>query len=353
MRIELQVVLIVSALWMGCGHAWFWGPAETTTPAPAVDPPEGSGSLTGTEEPQRLTETITGAGAEIVDVANGIPKLVPTWDATTEALRLTTVRPTSLPKEEESHPEREESHPGKEESHPGKEESHPENGESENVTAGMPSDAEKLGNGSSSPEDAIQTPETGHQHSFSSQKPVASPTAVSSQAPLESKKPATETPPPAAVEETQHCLFPEPTLPFCSFEGRKSFAAPNHFNHSSVEEVQALYSQWAWLLQSHCHHSLEWFFCLLLVPVCGPEAQLPCRSWCELLRDSCWTYLDEGRLPVECHTLPDDQGTEPKCLSVSNQKGQKILQDEPSGGVMACLVLAPGPPLSMTLRCND
>ena len=168
--------------------------------------------------------------------------------------------------------------------------------------------------------DTIHTPKTGHQHSLTGQKPVATPTALSSLAPLECNKPANDTPV-GAVVAPQNCLFPETNLPFCSFNGGDSFAVPNHFNHSSIEEVQAHFSQWAWLLRSRCHHSLEWLFCLLLVPKCGPGARLPCRSSCEVLRDSCWTILDEGRLPVECQILPDDQ-----CLSLSNQKGNPWLE---------------------------
>ncbi|TNN61895.1 Collagen alpha-1(XVIII) chain [Liparis tanakae] len=38
------------------------------------------------------------------------------------------------------------------------------------------------------------------------------------------------------------------------------------------------------------------------------------------MRDSCWALLDEGRLPVECHTLPDEEDDGYQCLSVSNQK---------------------------------
>ncbi|KAF0026136.1 hypothetical protein F2P81_020873 [Scophthalmus maximus] len=88
-------------------------------------------------------------------------------------------------------------------------------------------------------------------------------------------------------------------------------------------------NKWAWLLNSHCHHSLEWFFCLLLVPKCGSPGALPCRSFCEVLQDSCWALLDEGHLPVECHTLPEDEDDGYQCLSVSNQKedsGVSLLQ---------------------------
>lgn len=126
------------------------------------------------------------------------------------------------------------------------------------------------------------------------------------------------------VIESPQCLLLDTALPFCSSMVGERFVVPNYLNQSSVEEVQVLLNKWAWLLRSHCHYSLEWFFCLLLVPKCGsrvPMPVLPCRSVCEVLRDSCWTLLDEGRLPVECHTLPDEEDDGYQCLSLSNQKG--------------------------------
>lgn len=126
----------------------------------------------------------------------------------------------------------------------------------------------------------------------------------------------------AKKPESPQCLLLETSLPFCSSMVGQRFVVPNYLNQSTVEEVHALLNDWAWLLRSQCHHSLEWFFCLLLVPKCGPVAMLPCRSFCEVLKDSCWTLLDEGHLPVECHALPEEEEEDGyQCLSVSNQKG--------------------------------
>lgn len=132
--------------------------------------------------------------------------------------------------------------------------------------------------------------------------------------------------------DTPRCLPIDSKLPFCTRTGSKSLAVPNFLNQSSVEEVQGVLAEWAWLLRSRCHHSLEWFFCLLLMPRCRPPglpSPLPCRSFCEVLRDSCWTLLDEGRLPVECHSLPEEKHDGYQCLSVSNQKGNSRLKCHP------------------------
>lgn len=123
------------------------------------------------------------------------------------------------------------------------------------------------------------------------------------------------------LAESPQCLLLESSLPFCSSMAGQQFAVPNFLNQSSVEEVRVLLHDWAWLLNSKCHHSLEWFFCLLLLPKCGTAVQMPCRSFCEVLKDSCWTLLDQGHLPVECQALPEEEQDGCQCLSVSNQKG--------------------------------
>lgn len=115
------------------------------------------------------------------------------------------------------------------------------------------------------------------------------------------------------------CLPAPSDWPICSAKHPQSLTLPNIFNHTSVEEVGAVLREWAWLVDKGCHPSAEWFLCLLLVPGCPRRAPLPCRSFCQTLRDSCWAWLDHGRLPVACHHLPDV--APPTCVSVSNWKG--------------------------------
>lgn len=126
---------------------------------------------------------------------------------------------------------------------------------------------------------------------------------------------------PTALAESPQCLLLQSSLPFCSSMVGQQFAVPNYLNQSSVEEVRALLHDWAWLLNTKCHRSLEWFFCLLSLPKCGAAVRMPCRSFCEVLKDSCWALLDQGHLPVECQALPEEEEDGYRCLSVSNQKG--------------------------------
>lgn len=129
--------------------------------------------------------------------------------------------------------------------------------------------------------------------------------------------------------ESPHCVLVDSDLPFCHGLENSSFTVPNFFNQSSVKDVQALLGEWAFLMESGCHHAAERFFCLLAMPRCGVPGlspQMPCRSFCELLIDSCWTLLQDRRLPVECSSLPEESDDGSQCLSVSTQKGKGGLE---------------------------
>lgn len=136
---------------------------------------------------------------------------------------------------------------------------------------------------------------------------------------------ARETP----ATESARCVLVDSDLPFCHGLEKGSFTVPNFFNQSSVEDVQALLGEWAFFIQSGCHHAVERFFCLLAMPRCGVPGlspQMPCRSFCELLIDSCWTVLQDRRFPVECSSLPEESDDGKQCLSVSTQKGKGGLE---------------------------
>ncbi len=134
-------------------------------------------------------------------------------------------------------------------------------------------------------------------------------------------------PPDSHINSSDPLCLPVPSdWSICSGKQPKSFALPNFFNHTSVEEVGAVLQEWAWLTKEGCHHGAEWFLCLLLAPRCPLPAaplHLPCRSFCQVLQDSCWASLENGHLPVECHLLPEraQEPGRPACVSVSNWKG--------------------------------
>lgn len=137
----------------------------------------------------------------------------------------------------------------------------------------------------------------------------------------------TFSPPDSRINGSYPPCLPVPSdWSICSGKQPKFFTLPNFFNHTSVEEVGAVLREWAWLAREGCHHSAEWFLCLLLAPRCpSPTAplHLPCRSFCQVLQDSCWASLENGCLPVECRLLPEgaQEPGRPACVSVSNWKG--------------------------------
>ncbi|KAJ8253112.1 hypothetical protein GJAV_G00209260 [Gymnothorax javanicus] len=246
-----------SALCTGRSDAWFWNWEDPVTKPPATPSPPPTGESSGagpTDSGEEPDATIASMGAEIIDVASGIRKVVQTWDQNLDrgAHQTTTAKPTLTTKQ-----------PG--------------------VISGGAKPAESSGWG-------------------------------------------------------PHCLPLDSDLPFCTGAGQENFTVPNFLNQSRADEVRAVLREWAWLLESRCHPSLEWFYCLLLAPRCtapGSPAPLPpCRSACESLRDSCWDVLRHGRLVAACHSLPDPQHQSSQCqslpnldhqaspcLSVSNQKG--------------------------------
>lgn len=133
---------------------------------------------------------------------------------------------------------------------------------------------------------------------------------------------------PASPKDSINCLPRGSDWPYCVSHGEVTFSVPNFFNHTQAEDVVAVLNEWDWLLRSGCHHGLEWFFCLLLAPRCHQPSEksgivlLPCRTFCEVLLDSCWTVLQERGLPVACHTLPEGPEPSQPCITVSNHKGK-------------------------------
>lgn len=128
-----------------------------------------------------------------------------------------------------------------------------------------------------------------------------------------------------SLASTSQCLPLPPTLTTCSRLGIGHFWLPNHLHHTNSEEVEAAAQAWGHLLHTSCHPFLAWFFCLLLAPSCGPgppPALPPCRQFCEALEDVCWTYLDGGRLPVVCASLPSQESG--YCVFIGPAAGNQV-----------------------------
>lgn len=292
---RIRTFAIFLVLCTGTCDSWFWlsTQEENTTESP-TEVPVTNGSTTpvgptsaavtpanGTKEEE--DDDLSGIGEELLDVGSGIRKFVEAWNATSRN------------------------------THEGTEKADPNRTGNANTSRGE-GGPEGSGSGSGPTADAGSSEE--------SLVIVTNTTSVVDTAQRLSNY--TKAPDGGRADASRPPCLPVPSdWPICSAKRPRSLTLPNAFNHTSVDEVGAVLKEWAWLARKGCHPSAEWFLCLLLAPRCSAPPPLPCRSFCQTLLDSCWASLDNGRLPVECHLLPDvaPGRSHPTCLSVSNWKG--------------------------------
>lgn len=259
--------------------AWIWN-SPVVTKAPDVDE-----DISGDKE-----ENIAGVGAEIIDVASGIQELVQNWDQkpnVNEAVSVIAEKP-----------------------------GHIKTGNAKSLSEGVEHeiDGDASGSGSGHTLDLAQE---GRGTNLTGMWVTESSLSIFS---------TTSFP-----KDSSNCLPRGSDWPFCKSRGAGTFSVPNFFNHTGAEDVAAVMNEWGWLLRSGCHHGLEWFFCLLLAPRCHLPSErfgvalLPCRTFCEVLLDSCWTVLQERGLPLACHTLPEGPDPSQPCFTVSNYKGKTVM----------------------------
>lgn len=300
LRVRTWFLLLVVCA--GSSQAWFWNPdPETTTETSLETTAAGTTGATptpgGTKKEQEEDDNLSGVGEEIINVATGIRKFVEAWDVTPT----TGTTNGGLTEEVESA-------------------NLDTTGNAARVRGARVEEGSGEGSGadleSASVLKVLPSNLTGIIDDVSKINVT-----------LEGVLDSTLTPPDSRTNGSDPACLPVPSdWPICSGKRPKFFTLPNIFNHTSVEEVGAALQEWVRLTRAGCHHGTEWFLCLLLVPRCSSlvmPAHLPCRSFCHVLRDSCWASLENGRLPLECHLLPERaQGPGyPPCVSVSNWKG--------------------------------
>lgn len=264
--------------------AWLWN-SPVVTKAPDVEE-----DISGSKE-----ENVAGVGAEIIDVASGIQELVKNWDQKPNVNEAGSVRTPGISEKL----------------------GHIKTGNAKSLSEGVKHeiDGGASGSGSGQTFDLAQegTNLTGMWVTDSSLSIFSSP---------------------ALPKDSSTCLPRGSDWPFCLSHGAGTFSVPNFFNHTRSEDVAAVMNEWGWLLRSGCHHGLEWFFCLLLAPRCHQPSErfgvalLPCRTFCEVLLDSCWTVLQERGLPLACHTLPETPDPSQPCFTVSNDKGKTVMHSK-------------------------
>ncbi|KGL95459.1 Secreted frizzled-related protein 5, partial [Charadrius vociferus] len=92
--------------------------------------------------------------------------------------------------------------------------------------------------------------------------------------------------------------------------GYKRMRLPNLLEHETMAEAKQQASSWVPLLAKQCHTDTQLFLCSLFAPVCLDRPVYPCRSLCEVVRDSCAPVMESYGFPwpemLHCGKFPSD-----------------------------------------------
>ncbi|XP_028586406.1 secreted frizzled-related protein 5 [Lacerta agilis] len=113
------------------------------------------------------------------------------------------------------------------------------------------------------------------------------------------------------------CVDIPADLQLCHNVGYKRMRLPNLLEHESMPEVKQQASSWVPLLAKRCHSDTQLFLCSLFAPVCLDRPIYPCRSLCEVVRDSCAPVMESYGFPwpdmLNCNKFPFDNDL---CIAV-------------------------------------
>ncbi|XP_060097830.1 secreted frizzled-related protein 5 [Heteronotia binoei] len=113
------------------------------------------------------------------------------------------------------------------------------------------------------------------------------------------------------------CVDIPADLQLCHNVGYKRMRLPNLLDHESMPEVKQQASSWVPLLAKRCHSDTQVFLCSLFAPVCLDRPIYPCRSLCEVVRDSCAPVMESYGFPwpdmLSCNKFPFDNDL---CITV-------------------------------------
>lgn len=104
------------------------------------------------------------------------------------------------------------------------------------------------------------------------------------------------------------------TIPLCIKLGYNLTYMPNRFGHKSQVDAGYIIHQFWPLVVINCSPRLKHFVCSLYAPICDPlyhKEIVPCRSFCEEVRDSCEPVMKQSGFPwpshLECTNFPTRQ----------------------------------------------
>lgn len=122
--------------------------------------------------------------------------------------------------------------------------------------------------------------------------------------------------------EPPHSKCEPITISICKSIPYNTTIMPNLFGHTRQEDAGYEVYQYAPLVKMNCSPDLQFFLCLLYVPLCTILDQPipPCRSLCESAR-KCETVMRNFRIDwpenLECSKFPED-GTGKLCVGQNN-----------------------------------
>jgi frizzled protein 5/8 len=106
----------------------------------------------------------------------------------------------------------------------------------------------------------------------------------------------------------------ETTIPLCKQIGYNLTYMPNRFGHKNQFDAGLIIHQFWPLVLINCSPRLKHFVCSLYAPICDPlyhKVILPCRSFCEEVRDSCAPVMLQNGFPwpshLKCANFPTRQ----------------------------------------------
>ncbi|XP_018414626.1 PREDICTED: secreted frizzled-related protein 5 isoform X1 [Nanorana parkeri] len=124
------------------------------------------------------------------------------------------------------------------------------------------------------------------------------------------------------------CVDIPQDLSLCHTVGYKKMRLPNLLDHETMPEVKQQASSWVPLLAKRCHRDTQLFLCSLFAPICLERPIYPCRSLCEVVRDSCAPVMESYGFPwpemLNCNKFPIDNDL---CIAV--QFGSKQVTQPP------------------------
>ncbi|CAJ0947646.1 unnamed protein product [Ranitomeya imitator] len=132
------------------------------------------------------------------------------------------------------------------------------------------------------------------------------------------------------------CVDIPQDLHLCHNVGYKKMRLPNLLDHETMPEVKQQASSWVPLLAKRCHRDTQLFLCSLFAPICLERPIYPCRSLCEVVRDSCAPVMESYGFPwpemLNCNKFPLDNDL---CITV--QYGTKQVTQPSADFALVCV----------------